>query len=138
MSKNEKITCIVVDFERKPKVVKIEHSLEALQKAVGGWIETVYPFDDPVALICNEDGIGLNLPPNRALYLDGDLRDEGRLYTVIRGKFLVVGLTEESFGGLSEELQKKYLARFAAPEFFLNVKGQTRVYRGKTRLVSQL
>lgn len=134
----EKITCIVVDFERKPKVVQIDHSLEALQKAVGGYIEAVYPFPDEVAILCNEDGIALQLPLNRALYMDGELRDHGEVYDIIKGKFLVVGLTEESFGDLSEELQKKYLARFAAPEFFLLIDGALRVFKGKTRLVSKL
>lgn len=134
----EKITCIVVDFERKPKVVKIEKSLEAYQNAVGGYIEVVYPFSDSVGIVCNEEGKSLGLPPNRALYMDGALRDHGELYDVIFGKFLIVGLTEEDFGDLSEDLQNKYLARFAAPEFFFNFGGDIRVFKGKTRLVSKL
>lgn len=134
----EKISCIVVDFERKPKVVKIEKALDAYRNAVGGWIEVLYPFEDNVGIICNEEGKMLQLPPNRALYLEGELRDRGELYDVIFGKFLIVGLTEEDFGDLSEELQKKYLARFAAPEFFFNINGELRVYKGKTRLVSKL
>ena len=36
--------------------VEIENSLESLQDAVGGYIQAVYPFDDPIALICNEEG----------------------------------------------------------------------------------
>ena len=134
----EQITCIVADFERKPKVVKIEKSLEAYQAAVGGYIEVLYPFADPVGIICNEDGKSLRLPLNRALCLDGELRDRGEVYDVISGKFLIVGLTEEDFGDLSEELQQKYLARFAAPEFFLLIDGALRVFKGKTRLVSKL
>ena len=133
-----KITCIVVDFERKPKVVQIKDELEAYQKAVGGYIEVVYPFEDPVGIVCNEDGIAMGLPLNRALYLEGELRDQGELYDVIKGKFLIVGLTEEGFGDLSEELQNKYLKRFASPEFFFNMNGKLHVCKGKTRMVSKL
>ena len=41
----------------------IDNSLEALQSLVGGWIETVSIGDD-VAVICNEEGKNLGLPPN--------------------------------------------------------------------------
>ena len=39
-----------------PQKVKIGCELEDLQAAVGGDIEAVYPFNDPVAIICNEEG----------------------------------------------------------------------------------
>lgn len=37
----------------KPKRIEIESGLDALQRAVGGYIEAVYPYEDPVALIVN-------------------------------------------------------------------------------------
>ncbi len=40
---------------------------ETLQAAVGGDIQAVYPYEDPVALICNEEGKLMGLPLNRAL-----------------------------------------------------------------------
>ena len=43
---------------------------EILQAAVGGDIQAVYPYEDPVALICNEEGKLLGLPLNRALFDD--------------------------------------------------------------------
>lgn len=39
-----------------PQQVQIGCELEDLQAAVGGCIQAVYPFDDPVAIICNEEG----------------------------------------------------------------------------------
>ena len=36
--------------------IEIEDGLGALQRAVGGCIEAVYPYEDPVALIVNEEG----------------------------------------------------------------------------------
>lgn len=49
------ITVLLVKPKRKPEVVEIEDTLESLQKMVSGKIEVVYPFDDPVGLIMNED-----------------------------------------------------------------------------------
>ena len=37
-----------------PQQVQIGCELEDLQAAVGGCIQAVYPFEDPVAIICNE------------------------------------------------------------------------------------
>lgn len=38
-----------------PEVIDIDCSLESLQKEVEGPIQAVYPWDDEVALICNEE-----------------------------------------------------------------------------------
>ena len=79
-----------------PQQVEIDNNLKALQEAVGGTIAAVYPFADPVAIICNDDGKLMGLPLNRAL------RDEnGEMYDAIAGDFLVVGLGEEDFASLN-------------------------------------
>ena len=65
-----------------PQQVEIDNNLKALQEAVGGTIAAVYPFADPVAIICNDDGKLMGLPLNRAL------RDEnGEMYDAIAGDF---------------------------------------------------
>ena len=48
-----------------PQQVEIDNNLKALQEAVGGTIAAVYPFADPVAIICNDDGTQVH---NRRLY----------------------------------------------------------------------
>ena len=63
----EKMTVLYVKPGEKPKHIEIENDLEALQRAVGGYIEAVYPYEDPVALIVNEEGKLSGLPLNRAL-----------------------------------------------------------------------
>lgn len=101
-----------------PCIVEMDSTLEALQKAVGGFIEAVYPFDDPVAIICNEEGKLEGLPLNRAL------RDaDGCIYDIISGNFLVTGLGEEDFSSLSPELLDKYKKRFWHPEQFFDFAG---------------
>ena len=83
----EKMTVLYVKPGEKPKRIEIENDLEALQRAVGGYIEAVYPYEDPVALIVNEEGKLNGLPLNRAL------RDEDNdIYDIVAGPFLVVGL----------------------------------------------
>jgi len=99
-----------------PQQVEIDNNLKALQEAVGGTIAAVYPFADPVAIICNDDGKLMGLPLNRAL------RDEnGEMYDAIAGDFLVVGLGEEDFASLTPELAQKYEQLFHQPEAFLKL-----------------
>ena len=44
---------LVIEPEKNPVVKEIDGELESMQKVVGGSIEAVYPFDDPVALVVN-------------------------------------------------------------------------------------
>ena len=111
---------VVVEPKKKPMVQDISPDLESMQKIVGGSIEAVYPFADPVALICNEEGKLLGLPLNQALR-DGD----GEVYDIISGTFFVCAAPPDSdhFAGLSDQQAKTYLERFSVPEMFLNVGG---------------
>ena len=111
---------VVVEPKKKPIVQDIDSGLESMQKIVSGLIEAVYPFDEPVALICNEDGKLLNLPLNRALR-----DDEGNVYDIIYGTFFLCAapLDSDRFVGLTDQQVETYMKRFAMPEMFLNVGG---------------
>ena len=111
---------VVVEPKKKPMVRDIDAGLESMQKIVGGSIQAIYPFDEPVALICNEEGKLLNLPLNRALR-----DDEGNVYDIISGTFLLCAGAPDSdrFAGLTDQQVKTYMGRFAMPEMFLNVGG---------------
>ena len=52
----EMIDVLLVKPGKHPALVNIPYSLESLQGMVGGWIQEICPFDDPVALIVNDDG----------------------------------------------------------------------------------
>lgn len=41
---------LVVEPEHRPELKEIDGSLETMQSIVGGLIQSIYPFDDPVAL----------------------------------------------------------------------------------------
>ena len=99
-----------------PQQVEIDNDLKALQQAVGGSIGASYPFEDPVAIVYNDDGKLMGLPLNRALWDEG-----GLMYDVIAGTFLVVGLGEEDFVSLSPELAQKYEELFHQPETFMRL-----------------
>lgn len=112
----ETIKVLLVEPEERPKVVEIGTRLEDLQHAVGGDIEVVYPFEDRVGLIVNEEGKLIGLPLNRAL------RDENNeVYDIIAGPFLVAGLTEDNFGSLTEEQIGKFEGLFHQPETFVKM-----------------
>ena len=51
-----------------PQQVEIDNDLKALQQVVGGSIGASYPFEDPVAIVYNDDGKLMGLPLNRALW----------------------------------------------------------------------
>ena len=115
----EKMTVLVVEPRKEPYVKEIDPGLHSLQAEVGGDIGAAYPFSDPVALVCNDEGKLIGLDLNRGL------RDEnGEIYDIMAGTFLVVGLGEEDFASLSPELAQKYTEHFRQPEQFISLGGQ--------------
>ena len=94
-------------------------AFEALHEFVRGDIQAVYPYEDPVALICNEEGKLMGLPLNRALF-----DDDGHIYDIVSGNFLIVGLGEENFTDLSPDLMEKYGEQFKYPEKFARLAGE--------------
>ena len=99
---------------KKAKVTEIENTLENLQKIVGGYIECIYPFEDNVGLICNEEGTLIGLEPNRVLR-----DDEGNAVDIIFGTFIITGLTEDDFGSLTDEQAEYYLEMLRCPEIII-------------------
>ncbi|MBQ8332156.1 MAG: DUF3846 domain-containing protein [Clostridia bacterium] len=57
--------------------------------------------------ICNDEGKLIGLPWNRPLF-----DENGQIYDVIAGTFLVAGLTEDNFGSLTEEQITYYTEQF--------------------------
>lgn len=111
---------VIVEPEKKPFVQNIDDTLTSMQQIVGGTIQAVYPFEEPVALICNDEGKLLNLPLNRAL------RDSnGAIYDIVAGTFFLCAAPADSdrFEGLTDEQAQTCLERFAMPERFIMVNG---------------
>ena len=112
---------LIVEPKRRPEVKEIDGSLKSMQEVVGGLIQALYPFDEPVALVCNDEGKLMNLPANRGL------RDEnGQIYDIIVGTFFICGAPGDSdnFTSLTLEQIERYRERFHTPEVFLGMDGQ--------------
>ena len=113
MKEKSNMKIVLVKPMEPPEIIEIEHTLENLQGLVGGYIACTYPWDDPVGLIHNDNGIAEGLQLNRML-----MDENGKVYDVVPGTFFIAGLTEDDFGSLSDELAEKYLKRFQYPEAF--------------------
>ena len=110
------MTVLAVLPGKAPERMELDGSLESMQKFVGGTIQALYPFSDPVAIVCNDDGKLMGLDYNRALR-----DDDGNIYDILCGSFFVCGLGEEDFVSLPENLLRKYAQRFRHPELFLRI-----------------
>ena len=116
LEQKETMDVLLIKPGMYPQVVKIGCELEDLQAAVGGDIEATYPFDDEVALVMNGEGKINGSELNRSLKTE-----DGELYDIIAGNFLVTGLTEDDFGSLSPELMEKFEKHFHQPEMFVRM-----------------
>lgn len=119
MEKNIKV--IIVEPGKPAYLKVIKDKLEVYQEIVGGLIELVYPFDDDVILVDNEEGKLMGLPLNRKINeISSPLNKllwDGWNPDIIQGTFLLVQDDHEGgFESLSDELAEKYLKRFAIPE----------------------
>lgn len=111
----EEIRVLLVEPMAKPRLVTVEHTLENLQELVDGYIEAVCPWDkDPVAVVCDEDGIANGKIPNRVME-----DEEGNPYDVLNGTFFICGIGEEDFCSISDEMAEKYTEKFRWPEVFM-------------------
>lgn len=114
----EKMRVVYVEPGKWAKITEIGKELEDMQEAVGGLIQSCYFFDDPVALICNDEGKLLRLPANRAIY-KGNTKE---IIDIIAGPFFICYTPpdSDSFESLPEELAEKYREKFLYPQLILN------------------
>ena len=111
--KEKRITVLMVEPGKEPRVTTLENELNALQQAVSigadyqGLIELV-EIERGVCILCNEEAKLIGLEGNRRVGND-----------IIAGVFYVVG--ENGRGelvSLTEEKLQKYHERFREPESF--------------------
>ena len=115
MKERTTIDVIMVEPGKEAMVMTMNDSLEAMQDAVGGLIEEYMPFEDEVALICNDEGKLLGMPPSRSIR-----SDDGQVVDVIAGPFFIAyaPIESENFLSMPDELREKYLEKFRQPERF--------------------
>lgn len=89
------------------------NGLHEMQAVVGGIIDAIYPYKDPVAIVCNDEALLYKMPFNRSV--------EGG-YGGVFGTFFICGLGEESFTSLSPELMQKYKEKFKNAELLIGAR----------------
>ena len=103
-------------MDSKPKLIQVVLCEPKKQARIATITNSL---DDPVAIICNEEGKINGLGLNRALW-----DEDGKVYDILAGTFLIVGLGGEDFTSLASEHQEKYRKLFEYPEVFLSVNGE--------------
>lgn len=110
---------LMVEPGKAPYEAQIGDDLQSMQALVGGYIQAVYPFEQPVALVCRESGKLDGLPLNRAL------RDaDGDIYDIVAGRFFIVGLGQNDFTDLPHDLAEQFAEQFRQPEMFVREDGK--------------
>ncbi|MBR3355087.1 MAG: DUF3846 domain-containing protein [Oscillospiraceae bacterium] len=119
---SNRIQILMIEPGKYPTTMEINDSLESMQSLVGGYIEEYCPFDDDVAIVCNDEGKINGLPLNRAIY---DFQTN-ELLDIIAGNFFLVGtsMDSDSFQSLTQEQQMKYSKMFKYPERFTETYGK--------------
>lgn len=121
----KKMKVVLVEPKKKARVVEIDHTLEAMQKIVGGYIET-FRLDDEVYIVCNEEGKMGGFQPCRAIWYEGELIE------IIFGTFFICAAPwdSESFESLTDEDAQHYAEQYMAPEYFVRTPNGISVVKG--------
>lgn len=109
LERRSNMKILICEPHKRPYVKEIVHTLENLQEVVGGYIQALYPFEEDVAIIANEEGLLIGLEPNRTV----------ERYGIIFGTFFLCGLTEDDFTGLTNEQLERYGQLYKSPELFI-------------------
>lgn len=115
------IRVVLVEPGKQARIADIEGSLEGYYRAIGAdTIQAVYPYEEEVCIICDDEGKLTGRPLNRAL------RDEDNkeIYDIIAGTFFVCSCKEPRYTSLSTDQQRRYLKQFKWPETFFNINGK--------------
>lgn len=86
------------------------NGLEEMQAAVGGLIQAIYPFEELVAVVCNEEGLINGMEFNRSM--PGG-------YEGVCGPFFVCGLEGENFCSLTKAQMETYKKMFHKAELLV-------------------
>ena len=79
-------------------------------------IQTFYPYEDLVVIVCDDEGkLNGNLP-NRAIY-----GEDGKMMDIIFGKFFICDCSTSEFKSLPDDMMEKYKNQFLLPERFCRI-----------------
>ena len=90
------------------------NGLDEMQATVGGLIQAIYPYEEQVAIVCNEEGLLHGLEFNRSV--PGG-------YGGVVGTFFICGLGEEDFCSLTPAQMEKYRKEYHKAEILIGARG---------------
>ena len=123
--KKNKIRVVYCEPGKLARVRLLGTELGHLQQAVGGgFIETYYPFEEEVCIVCNDEGKFNGMRPCRAVY-----GEDQKLMDIIFGPFFICDCSTENFGSLSEEQLKRFQEQFRYPEHYYRMDGEIKAVR---------
>ena len=96
------MSVLLVRSEKEPRIVNVPHELPELQRLVGGMIEVVEPFDDDIALVCDENSQSNGKPVNRVI----------NDHMNICGDFFLCGYRETGLENIQEDKVFKHTSMF--------------------------
>lgn len=104
------IRAVRVEANTAPESMLIQDTLEAMMSAIGGDF-IILPLDDNTDALTRENGMLLNLTPNRKV---GD--------DIIYGAFIVISFSDAGHAAsLSETEITKWIEHFSLPEILMPV-----------------
>ena len=119
-TKEDKIRVVLVEPGKYAREAEIGTSLSELQEVCYGLIQTFYPFEEMVCIVCNDEGKINGMPLNRAI----KDTETGELIDIIAGPFFICDCSTENFGSLSQEQMDRFLEQFKNPERFYRIDGE--------------
>ena len=127
------IQVVVCRPDEYAEVTEIEDNLRSMQAVVGGLIQEFFPFHsdadpryDDLALIVNDEGKLMRMPPSRAIF-----DEEGHMQDVIAGPFFIcyAPVERETFLSLPDDLAEEMRRKFDKPELFYRTDDGIQVVR---------
>ncbi len=119
----DKIRALLVEPQKKPRKIELARNPHAFKDAVGGELAKWSPYGNDMALVFDEEAKCTGRPYNRALR-----DDDGKVFEVIGGTFVVVGLTDGKVTSLTDDVAAKYMEHFKTTERFLWWKDELKIF----------
>ena len=118
--KREGINVLMVEPGKKAYEKEIGTSLEEMYAALDcECIQTFYPYEDLVVIVCDDEGKINGGRPNRAIY-----DENGEMMDIICGKFFICDCSTPNFKSLPDDMMEKYKKQFLLPERFCRINGE--------------
>lgn len=115
--KENRIKVLMVEPGKRAYETEVGTNLHELYAALNcDCIQTFYPYEDLVVIVCDDEGKLNGSLPNRAIY-----GEDGKMMDIIFGKFFICDCSTSEFKSLPDGMMEKYKNQFLLPERFCRI-----------------